>query len=613
MSVVLGGAAVVGASALVATEVAAVSKEPVARKQTAQTAPAIQTKSAALVVSSVAAASSASVSAGAASVKKVADAPRVQAQETWAPITSSTNPFDVAAVKDRIHAAVTPDLRGGGGSMNLGGIIKALLKAVVLVIVQTQPAPIASDEVFVRRVTADALGRPATVAEVEAFVASTAKDKRARLVEALLASPELAPHWGKDILAAWLCAWRGSDLEKRCVSELETDRRLTDFVSDLILGDYGTSATGRAFEDRYQMAAEKSDRILETFAAQPTKCARCHDAQSHGITSDGDDPRWTLEQNYGLIASFTEREWEVSPRGKIVQPGFVLDGVKNAPAQPPLAKTLVPQWRKKSDYPNRGFDESEKILPFADSQNRRASFARAFTRSPKFFRATGHRIFGEVMDPLVDPNRMVAKSLSGVLAPNLLATCGTVLEQQGTLRGFLRVLLNSVVYQYRSDVNDAAAFLADEAKWGMNTDRGFGRRTLRRHHAETLRAALDAVAAHGKARGPLDAGFFETAFGYPTERTLVTERTDAVNPVQVLILMNSPAAQFDVSALAADVDAKKLSLDAAVRVLVRRVLGRAPTADELQTLVKTHATPTQEWLEDVTSALVTTPEFSVRR
>ena len=56
-------------------------------------------------------------------------------------------------------------------------------------------APTCSDAVFVRRAYLDVIGTLPEIAETEAFLADTRADKRALLVEHLLARPEFADYW----------------------------------------------------------------------------------------------------------------------------------------------------------------------------------------------------------------------------------------------------------------------------------------------------------------------------------------------------------------------------------------------------------------------------------
>src|SRR4051812_32318523 len=68
-----------------------------------------------------------------------------------------------------------------------------------------KPAGEADDSTFVRRLTLDLVGRVPTIAEVRAFVDSADPEKRARLVDRLMASPGYARHQANsfdDILMA---------------------------------------------------------------------------------------------------------------------------------------------------------------------------------------------------------------------------------------------------------------------------------------------------------------------------------------------------------------------------------------------------------------------------
>ena len=57
------------------------------------------------------------------------------------------------------------------------------------------PAPRADDATFVRRAYLDIVGNIPTPEATTAFVASTATDKRQKLIDSLIASPEYAEHW----------------------------------------------------------------------------------------------------------------------------------------------------------------------------------------------------------------------------------------------------------------------------------------------------------------------------------------------------------------------------------------------------------------------------------
>src|SRR2546428_463108 len=57
----------------------------------------------------------------------------------------------------------------------------------------------ASDAEFLRRVSLDLTGMPPSADEVRAFIAETAPDKRARLIDRLFASPHYARHFASTL------------------------------------------------------------------------------------------------------------------------------------------------------------------------------------------------------------------------------------------------------------------------------------------------------------------------------------------------------------------------------------------------------------------------------
>src|SRR6185436_14500576 len=58
------------------------------------------------------------------------------------------------------------------------------------------PAAPAQEGEFLRRVTLDLIGRIPTLTEAKAYLADEKPDRRARVVDRLLGSPEFAEHWG---------------------------------------------------------------------------------------------------------------------------------------------------------------------------------------------------------------------------------------------------------------------------------------------------------------------------------------------------------------------------------------------------------------------------------
>jgi hypothetical protein len=481
-----------------------------------------------------------------------------------APLAGSTNPFDVAAL-------------------------------VALKAANVEPVALSSDGEFLRRVTADLVGRLPTLEEWNAFAASTDPLKRDQAIDRLLASTEFGTHWGLDMLAAWLVVDKNDDtatatdianFETYLIDAVNTDKPLSTVVSELAQG-MGTG--GAAFDlinmqkyERYKAV----DQLMETFTGIPVKCARCHDSK---ITTPLDDPNWTLAQSHGLYKFFEVDSGEFNyydpALARYVNPTmmFVVDGVASNPTSLPA--------------------------PTDSLAVRRARFAQLLVASKAFPRGTGHRIFAEVMQPLLDSNRILAQPLASVKAPEVLKACSTVFTSQGTsLKGYLRVLMRSKLYQLTTKGT------------AVTNDAILARHTLRRHAAEVLQAGI--VGVTGVADTTSARTDFLSKFGYAMDRSSITERSVAINTIQPLTLLNNPASAPGkvtqtagiVAGLATKVDGGTMTLDAAITELFRRALTRDPTAAEL-TALKTElatATTTKEKLEDVAVVLMASTEFATR-
>ena len=150
-------------------------------------------------------------------------------------------------------------------------------------------AAIVSDEDYIRRVTLDIIGRQPTTAECDAFAAdvSDASQKRARLVDRLLASPEFGANWGNywsDVVSyrtpePELTFLNYTPFKKWLADELNANRGWDALSYQVItaVGKVGDNpaATYVGFHqgDRSRLASETTRVFLST----QIQCAECHD------------------------------------------------------------------------------------------------------------------------------------------------------------------------------------------------------------------------------------------------------------------------------------------------------------------------------------------------
>ncbi|RUL83388.1 PSD1 and planctomycete cytochrome C domain-containing protein [Tautonia sociabilis] len=170
-----------------------------------------------------------------------------------------------------------------------------------------EPAPEASRETLIRRLSSDLLGLPPTPEEVEAFVENDSPLAYEELVDRLLSSPHYGERWGRH----WLdvvrfaetnsferdndkpAAWRYRDY---VIESFNEDKPYDRFVREQLAGDELEDASAESIiatgfyrlgawddepTDRLQARFDELDDIITTtaqaFLGLTINCARCHD------------------------------------------------------------------------------------------------------------------------------------------------------------------------------------------------------------------------------------------------------------------------------------------------------------------------------------------------
>jgi len=182
-----------------------------------------------------------------------------------------------------------------------------------------KPSPPAEKSVLLRRAYLDLTGLPPTPEEVAAFLADKSPGAFARVVDALLASPQYGERWGRhwldvarysDGLGGFLDAeelpeaWRYRDW---VVAALNRDLPYDQFVRAQIAGDLlsddrdlaiatGFFAVGPTYisdggdpeataQARAETLADRVDTFSRAFLGLTVACARCHDHKFDPITA----------------------------------------------------------------------------------------------------------------------------------------------------------------------------------------------------------------------------------------------------------------------------------------------------------------------------------------
>ncbi len=190
----------------------------------------------------------------------------------------------------RENAPAAPEVPAGAQASPVDRFITAKLVAN-----KVEPAPLAGDAAFLRRVTLDTIGLIPTPQEVGAFLADPSKDKRAKAIDRLLADPRWAdkwtPYW-QDVLAENPNIVKGTLnntgpfrwwLHETLEDNMPLDRFATELIGMEGSTSYGGPAGfGLASQNDLPTAA-KAQIVGEAFLAMEMKCARCHDAPAHAF------------------------------------------------------------------------------------------------------------------------------------------------------------------------------------------------------------------------------------------------------------------------------------------------------------------------------------------
>lgn len=328
------------------------------------------------------------------------------------------------------------------------------------------PAEPCDDATYLRRVHIDIAGRLPTVDEVRAFLLDETEDKRARVVDELLATPEFTDIWAMTwaevlrIESQQLEA-KGVHLFTRWLSEsLAAGVPMDELVRAML------TAEGAAFsvpEANYLVTATDpkvlAENAAQTFLGIRLQCAQCH---NHPFE------RWRMDDYYGFAAFFGQigRKRGDDPRDTIVydrQRGSVTNERTRRAAEPRFLGGDVPE--------------------IETGEDRRAVLAEWLTsrENPWFARNIANRVWARFFGRgLVEPVDDVRVS-NPASHPTLHRRLGEKLAAADfDIRALIREICASATYQ--SAQHDGGAAAATFA--GM---------TPRRLSAEQLLDAIDAV------------------------------------------------------------------------------------------------------------------------
>lgn len=485
------------------------------------------------------------------------------------------------------------------------------------------PASVVDDPTFLRRVTLDLAGRNPTWREAEAFFADQSADKRAKLVDRLLASPDWADSWvgyWQDLLAENPSILKptlnNSGPFRRWIHEsFAANKPLDRFAAELILmqgtDEQGGTAGFAIASGNAQPMAMKAHVISQAFLGVDLKCARCHDGPS--------TPRFDQSDLFNLAAMLDERPLTIDAASTVVvPPGGRIPAVTSTLK---VGDKILPQWPEMPIALGSASD-ADGLAELADRPRARLASIVISPRSSRFGDVAVNRIwqryFGQGLIDKVDHWLDVSEASH----PELLAYLSREFVVHGyDVKWLARLITTSDAYQ-RAAIGEATRY---------REQRTFAAQVRRRMSAEQVVDSL--YSAVGKSMNAEEMNFDPngtqgflilptpekawqfaslanerdrpalalptnqmildvlTTFGWRETRIDPWTRQDAeVNPLQPLMLANSAAVnqviRLTEESAATAWSLEDLKLEELVDRMFLAMLARKPSASERKLAVE---------------------------
>ncbi|PQO44052.1 DUF1549 domain-containing protein [Blastopirellula marina] len=474
------------------------------------------------------------------------------------------------------------------------------------------PTPLVDDETFLRRVTIDVIGRVPTETEWQTFLNDPAADKRAKLIDRLLASEEFGANWANywsDVFSYRTpqpeLTFLSYDVPKQWIAQQLNNGTGWDQVAYQMLTGIGKVADNpAAFYVGYHQAdvsrlAGESTRI---FLGAQIQCAECHDHPFVNIPQ---------ERFHQMAAFFVRTKAEVpwNDSTQIV--------VKSKPSgehkMPESKQIMLPAVFDGDPLPENTTD--------LDRRTELAKWVVA-PQNPLFAKAYVNRVWDRLMDrPFCEPVDEITELAGYPTLPEVHnAVAEHFIANKYDSKAVLRLILNSQAYQRQLPQDDAhPRQLEASAPEKLRSDEIFA----------SLAAAIDLPNVQGEARKPSGAERFppppkstqdlvRDAFGYDPS---LGDQFRPQTMQQAMFMMNNRQLQAQIAAdekartKLAQILADTPNDDEAIERLFVNVLARRPTAKDVE-ISRDYLKQVDDRraaFEDLLWSLINSAEFTTRR
>lgn len=499
-----------------------------------------------------------------------------------------------------------------------------------------KPLPRTTDEQFIRRVHLDVTGKLPSPSAISDFVADSAADKRAKLIDKLLESDDFGTHWAaywREVVTVRLTDVFGRGLarpfERWMAKSLQENKRWSAIVREMLTYTGEARYTDEKSGPAYFLGGHSGTDAVVEQAAETARillgiqmnCAQCHD---HPFDV------WKREQFHELAAYFARnRPRPIREEERFV--GIALGGSRGfgPPGRFGGGEHRMPD----KNNTNSRFGGTTVHPKFIDGKaparglsdtERRESLVKAITAqdNPWFAAAFVNRVWGELLgQSFYTPVDDLGPQKEAVFGTVLARVAGAFRGSDYDIKGLYRVILNSDAFQRQSKSANPGDHLLFTAVYP----------TRLRPNAlwDSLQHAVGRIGERGFGRPGGFGGFASGRFGGTgVEAQLKTEfnfdpslKADDVEGSipQALILMNNPSLQERVRVGRDTFLGRLLNANESDATVLDKVylqaLARRPTEREkvrcLDHVKK--AGSRAEAFEDVLWALLNSTEFQTRR
>ena len=300
------------------------------------------------------------------------------------------------------------------------------------------PSELSSDQEFLRRVCLDLTGTLPPARRVREFLADKDPNKRDRLIETLLGTPEYVDYW----------SFRFGDLMRATTSTAfapEGTKAFQDWVTDSIaankpydqmarerIAGQGDSAPARNFYYAAELTTPETlmPELIRLFMGRHIECAQCH---NHPFEN------WTQNQFWGLAAFF-------GGYTELRNHKLIVDVLGGGHVDKTREDMLVTNPRTKEKVVPTFLDGTK--LPENEWMDPRMRLADWIVSHPYFAEATANRIWGYffgrgIVDPVDD-----MRSTNPPTHPELLKALAEDFRGHGfDLKHLMRTIVQSRTYQ----------------------------------------------------------------------------------------------------------------------------------------------------------------------